>query len=105
MLTILSGTYLSAHFVAAILLFDTRNIRDIIPKASRKHPESIPKGGGCSLSRILCGSCSHHPPKLLPSCSQLSAGNKGGGGEHVKTDKNQFLIPALLPFSILSCGF
>ncbi|MDY6028055.1 MAG: hypothetical protein SPJ25_07165, partial [Prevotella sp.] len=32
-------TFLVGSFFVAIIFFDTRNIRDIIPKASRKHPE------------------------------------------------------------------
>lgn len=65
MLTILSGTYLSAHFFAAILLFDTRNIRDIIPKASRKHPEGIPKDCSNKFLQKISLHSSGMPPKLL----------------------------------------
>ena len=110
MLTILSGTYLSAHFFAAILLFDTRNIRDIIPKASRKHPEGWRLFIVADFMWQLLPSSSQAAPKLLPSCSQLPAGNKGGGGEHVKTDKKSvsytcvasFFNPFILLLSVLT---
>lgn len=71
MLTILSGTYLSAHFVAAILLFDTRNIRDIIPKASRKHPEGWRLFIAADFMWQLLPSSSQAAPNFLPETKEV----------------------------------
>ena len=71
MLTILSGTYLSAHFVAAILLFDTRNIRDIIPKASRRVAVVHCRGFYVAAAPIILPSCSQAAPNFLPETKEV----------------------------------
>ena len=94
MLTILSGTYLSAHFVAAILLFDTRNIRDIIPKASRKHPEGWRLFIVADFMWQLLPSSSQAAPKLLPTFCR----KQRRWWEHVKTDKKSVSYTCVASF-------